>query len=53
MFFVTIILIVLTIVFYIWSKRAHNHELLYLAICFLLAAIGTGIVEFFALSALR
>ncbi len=51
MFFVTIILLILAVVFAVWGFRSGSKETLYLGGCFLLAALGTGVVEFFALSA--
>lgn len=50
MFFVTVILLILSIVFYIWGVRSHSKETKYLGVCFFLAAIGTGVIEFFALT---
>lgn len=51
MFFVTVILLLLAVVFAVWGRRAHSRETMYLGLCFLAAAIGTGIIEFFALTA--
>lgn len=51
MFFVTIFLVILAVVFMIWGSRSESHETFYLGVCFLLAAVGTGIIEFFALTA--
>lgn len=50
MFFVTIILCILGTIFVIWGKRAHSKETKMLGVCFFLAAIGTGVIEYFALS---
>lgn len=51
MFFVTIILLILAVVFVIWGRRSGSRETMYLGICFFLAALGTGVIEFFALAA--
>ncbi len=51
MFFVTIILVILGVVFAVWGVRAHSKETIYLALCFFAAALGTGVIEFFALTA--
>ncbi len=52
MFFVTPVLFILSIVFYIWGEKAHSKETKYLGMCFLLGALGTGVVEFLAMAAL-
>ncbi len=52
MFFVTVILVILGVVFLGWGLREHSREIMYLAVCFFMAAIGTGIIEFFAMSVL-
>lgn len=51
MFFVTVILLILAAVFFVWGYRTRSRETMYLAVCFLFAALGTGVIEFFALSA--
>jgi hypothetical protein len=48
MFFVTIILVVLAIVMYTWGVRAHSQDQKNVALCLILAAMGTGVIEYLA-----
>ena len=53
MFFVTPVLLVMSVIFYIWGVKDHAKEPKYLGLCFLLAAVGTGVIEYIVLSGLR
>lgn len=49
MYFVTVILVLLSL-FFVYRGLHGHHEFLYLAFCFFMAALGTGIIEFLAFS---
>ncbi len=48
MFFVTIILVVLAIVMYVWGVRTHSHDRKNLGVVLFLGALGTGAIEYLA-----
>lgn len=52
MFFVTPVLLIMSVIFYMWGVKEHAKEPKYLALCFLLAALGTGVIEYIALTGL-
>gem|GEM_PF-6365950 len=52
MFFLPVICVVLGIGFFIQGRRHHSPPMVGLGWCFVLAALGTGLITFFALNTL-
>ncbi len=48
MFFVTIILVVLSLTMYIWGVRSHSDDKKNLGVILFIGALGTGAIEYMA-----
>jgi hypothetical protein len=53
MFFLPAICLVLGIFFFVAGRRQHSQPMSGLGLCLMFAAFGTGVITFFALTALN
>lgn len=52
MFFLPVICLILGIFFYVVGRRHHEQRMTALGVCLVFAALGTGLITFFALNSL-
>ncbi|KKW30901.1 MAG: hypothetical protein UY72_C0001G0013 [Candidatus Uhrbacteria bacterium GW2011_GWD2_52_7] len=53
MYFIVVLLLLLAVGFALFGYRHHEHEFVFMAWCFVLAAFGSGMILLFATEALN